>query len=71
MPQKRLAMRHISEVLRLAAQGLSQREISISVGISRTSVRNYLARAKMAGLSWSLAEHLDTAGVASLSWIPE
>jgi DNA-binding CsgD family transcriptional regulator len=33
-------MRHISEVLRLAAQGLSQREISTSVGISRTSVRN-------------------------------
>ena len=34
-------MRHIDEVLRLAAQGLSQHEISASVGISRTSVRNY------------------------------
>ena len=41
-------MRHISEVLRLAAQGHSQREISTSVGISRTSVRNYLARAERA-----------------------
>ena len=54
-------MRHISEVLRLAAQGLSQREISSSVGISRTSVRNYLARAKHAGLKWPLPEHLDEA----------
>jgi DNA-binding CsgD family transcriptional regulator len=41
-------MRHISEVLRLAGQGHSQREISTSVGISRTSVRNYLARARRA-----------------------
>ena len=54
-------MRHISEVLRLAAQGHSQREISSSVGISRTSVRNYLARAKHAGLSWPLPEPLDAA----------
>src|SRR5690348_248706 len=54
-------MGHISEVLRLAAQGLSQREISTSVGISRTSVRNYLARAKRAGLSWPLSEQLDAA----------
>ena len=63
MPQKRLAMRHISEVLRLAAQGHSQREISSSVGISRTSVRNYLARARRAGLSWPLPEQLDAAVV--------
>jgi hypothetical protein len=54
-------MRHISEVLRLAAQGHSQREISSSVGISRTSVRNYLARAKQAGLKWPLPEHVDEA----------
>jgi DNA-binding transcriptional regulator LsrR (DeoR family) len=39
-------MRHIDEVLRLAAQGLSQHEISTSVGISRTSVHNYLERAR-------------------------
>src|SRR5438876_3411427 len=54
-------MRHISEVLRLAAQGLSQREINTSLGISRTSVRNYLARAEHAGLKWPLPEHLDEA----------
>ena len=56
-------MRHISEVLRLAAQGHSQREISTSVGISRTSVRNYLGRARRAGLSWPLCEQLDAAAI--------
>jgi transposase len=56
-------MRHIDEVLRLAAHGLSQHEISASVGISRTSVRNYLARARHAGLSWPLPDDLDAAGV--------
>ena len=56
-------MRHIDEVLRLAAQGLSQHEISTSVGISRTSVHNYLERARQAGLSWPLPEDLDAAGL--------
>lgn len=56
-------MRHIGEVLRLAAQGLSQHEISASVGISRTSVHNYLERTRQAGLSWPLPEDLDAAGL--------
>jgi len=56
-------MRHIGEVLRLAAQGHSQREISSSVGISRTSVRNYLARAERAGLSWPVPDDVDAAAI--------
>ncbi len=56
-------MRHIDEVLRLAAQGLSQHEISASIGIRHTSVRNYLERARQAGLSWPLPEDLDAAGL--------
>ena len=63
MPRKRVSMRHIDEVLRLSAQGLSQHEISRSVGISRTSVRNYLERAQQAGLSWPLPENLDSAAI--------
>jgi transposase len=54
-------MRHIGEVLRLAAQGLSYHEISRSVGISRTSVHNYLERAHRAGVSWPVAQGLDAA----------
>jgi response regulator of citrate/malate metabolism len=45
-------MRQIGEVLRLAAQHLSYDQIAQSVGISRTSVHNYLQRAQQAGLSW-------------------
>ncbi len=56
-------MRHIGEVLRLAAHGLSHHEIGRSVGISRTSVSNYLARAQQAGLSWPLPEDLDSAAL--------
>jgi transposase len=54
-------MRHIGEVLCLAAQGLSYHGISCSVDISRTSVHNYLERAQRAGVSWPLPENLDAA----------
>jgi transposase len=52
-------MRHIGEVLRLRAQGLSYDQISRSIGISQTSVHNYLGRAQRAGLCWPLPEELD------------
>jgi hypothetical protein len=51
-------MRHISEVLRVAAQVLSQHQVSRSVGVNRTTVPNYLERAERAGVSWPLAESL-------------
>jgi transposase len=56
-------MRQIGEVLRLAGQHLSYAQIARSVGISRTSVHNYLKRAEQAGLSWPLPEQLDDAAV--------
>src|SRR5438067_3612243 len=61
VPRRRVCMRQIGEVLRLAAQHLSYDQIAQSVGISRTSVHNYLKRAQQAGLSWPLPEHLDDA----------
>lgn len=45
-------MRQITEVLRLAAQGLSCRQIGHSVGISRSTVQGYLKRAQAASVSW-------------------
>jgi transposase len=56
-------MRPISEVLRLAAQGRSRREISISTGLAKTSVHRYLERAEQAGLSWPLPVDLDEAAL--------
>lgn len=56
-------MRQIREVLRLHAQGLSRHQISQSLGLSRTSVQNYLARAHGAGLRWPLPDELDDATI--------
>ncbi len=67
MPAKRLAMRHIKEVLRLKwGQGLSQRQIARSLGISRPAVAEYLQRAEHAGLSWPVPEALDDTTIEQL-----
>jgi transposase len=53
-------MRRIREVLRLRYEcGLNQRLISASVGISKGSVSDYLARASAAGMTWADASSLD------------
>ena len=52
-------MRQITEVLRLAAQGLSFRQIGQSVGISASTVQGYVQRAHAAGLSWPLPDDVD------------
>lgn len=54
-------MRHVKEALRLAAGGLSLREISRSLGIGHTTAREYLERAQRAGLSWPLPPELNEA----------
>src|SRR2546425_13092803 len=59
MPAERLSVRKVREVLRLRALGLSTREIARSLGIGRTTLQDYLRRAKAAGIAWPLAEDLD------------
>lgn len=50
-------MHKILEVIRLASTGsLSTREIAVATGVGATTVRDYLARAKAAGVSWPLPE---------------
>lgn len=57
-------MRMITEVLRLhRSVGLSQKKISKAQGCSRSTVAEYLHRARAAGLSWPLPEDLDEAAV--------
>lgn len=51
---QRVPMRKIRDVLRLRSQGLSNREISLSLGIARSTVGEYVHRADVAGLSWPL-----------------
>ena len=55
---KRLPMRKIRDVLRLSAQGLSTREMASSLAIGRTTLREYLYRARAAGVSWPVPADL-------------
>lgn len=60
-------MRKIKEVLRLKwAHKLSNRKIAKSCFISRSTVADYLLRAKLAGLSWPLDPELDDAAIENL-----
>jgi transposase len=56
---RKLSMRKISEVFRLRFElNLSYRDIARSLNISISTIYDYLARAKVAGLSWPLTEKL-------------
>jgi len=58
--KQRLSMRKIKEVLRLTfEEGRSQREVARSLSIGRTSVGEYLSRAREAGLGWPLPQGWD------------
>lgn len=61
MPQKRAPMRKIREVLRLDGLGLSQVQIHRSTGLARSTVGEYLARAKRAGVVWPVPEEVSDA----------
>lgn len=53
-------MRKVREVLRLKYEsGRSHAEIAASVGIGESTVGDYLARARRAGLDWDVARGLD------------
>jgi len=71
MPKERLSMRKIREVLRLRHEGgLSHRAIGQSCGIGCTAAREYVLRAKAAGLSWPLPPALDDAALEALLFPP-
>ena len=71
MPRERLSMRKIKEVLRLRFEkGLSHRAIATGCAIGITSAREYLVRAKSAGLCWPLPEGLDDGALEALLFPP-
>lgn len=64
-------MRKIREVLRLNHDlKLSARQIARSCNISRSTVSDYLFRARNAGLSWPLPPELDDTALESLLYPP-
>ena len=71
MPARRASMRKIKEVLRLKFDlGLKNRAIARSCSIPRSSVANYLSRARDAGLSWPLPAGYDDAALENLLFPP-
>ncbi len=70
MPAKRLSMRKIREVLRLKAQGLSDREVARSVKAARATVRRIRLRAEAAELDWPLADDPTESALDALLFPP-
>jgi IS30 family transposase len=59
MPAKReLTMRQLRQMLRLAHDGVSAREIGRRLGAARSTVQDNLKRAATAGLAWPLPEEM-------------
>ena len=59
MGQARLPVRKIREVLRLKAEGFSDRQIAMAIGSARSTVQECIRRARQAGLCWPLPVELD------------
>jgi len=67
MAMRRLSMRKIIEVLRLKSDHqMSNRQIAKSCSLSHSTVRDYLDRVRLAGLSWPLDPALDNATVEAM-----
>ena len=63
MGQERLTVRKIREVLRLKADGFSDRQIATAIGSARSTVQECVRRARDAGIAWPLAPALDEAAL--------
>jgi hypothetical protein len=72
MSGKRLSMRKIKEILRLRwGEGLSLRQVAGSIGGSPSTVFDFEARAKAAGLTWPLDERLDETRLEKMLFVTE
>ena len=71
MPQERLPMRNIREVLRLAAGGMSNQLIATSLSVGKTTVRNCRLRAKAAGVGWPLPDDLTDEALEARLYPPQ
>ena len=71
MPERRLPMRQIKEVLRLHHEAhLSERQIAHTCRVSRSTVQRYLERAAAANSSWPLPDSLDDTQLERLLFPP-
>lgn len=71
MPQKRVTMRNVREILRLAwVLGQSRRDIARSCSVGKSTVDDTITRATAIGLSWPLPASLDDEKLEHLLYPP-
>jgi transposase len=64
--QARLPVRKIREVLRLKAEGFSDRQIAAAIGSARSTVQECARRARDAGVTWPLPPPMDEAALHAM-----
>ena len=69
MPAERVPMRSVRAILRLKAEGLSDRAIARITRLARSTVGDYARRAAAAGLSWPLPEELSDTALEALLFV--
>jgi transposase len=71
MPQNRVTMRKVREILRLSwALGQSRRDIARSCAVGKSTADDTITRAVAAGLSWPLPANLDDEKLEQLLYPP-
>jgi transposase len=71
MAGKRVSMRKIREVLRLTHElGLSVRQVSEATGVGKTAVNEYVARAKVIGITWPIPGEVSDADLEGRLFVP-
>ena len=66
MSQGKVSMHNIREVIRLTANGLSQRQIGRALDLSNGVIAKYQSAARRAGLEWPLPPEMDDQSLGSL-----
>jgi hypothetical protein len=71
MATMRVSMRKIREVLRLTHElKLSVRQVSEATGVGKTAVGEYIARARVIGITWPIPEELSDAELERRLFVP-
>jgi transposase len=71
MAGKRVSMRKIREVLRLTHElGLSVRQVREATGVGKTAVSEYVARAKVIGITWPIPAELSDGELEGRLFVP-
>lgn len=72
MPKKRLTMRQIRELLRLkyGDSKQSDRAIALQLGVTRSTIQDYLARVDKAGLTWTIFPMTRSSSACSVAPTP-